>query len=522
MRPRHRAFALYSVLSGVLIGLALPPSLFRGLSFIAIAPFIALLWSNVGARRLMAHGTIAGTTAAMFYFSWIFETLPLTWLGVHTTPVLVGIFVFTVLSLGLFWGIFFGLFLVAVKKIVGAHTSLCPLAALLLWPVFEYIRTFAYSFHPYTIGEGTIVGDHTGFMLLGDTLAEIPAVRMFAPFLGDYGLSMIVLLPNIAFALFMVGSMKNLARRQALVGASFFAIFVMLWSVGALHLSRATHSPDRVPIRIAIVQTAFGVVDNTREGFAETASIRAERARRGVVLQSLFTQALARAPDMVVMPEGIGTVFEMSDTAPYPDLTEIRMRLGEERDILVLDTGLPPKKWNRNINPATLLDNTTGVIGTHEKRFLMPWGEYTPYVLEWVTRVFDLQWRDLLFRYRPGSKIDVFETRLGAIAVLICSELVSPKMGREVARRGADISIIASSEAILHSSERLQAQNLAIARIRAASFRKPLVYVSNGGRSFALDERGEILWQSASIGEVVAVVEVTPNNEKTIAAYLLP
>jgi apolipoprotein N-acyltransferase len=138
----------------------------------------------------------------------------------------------------------------------------------------------------------------------------------------------------------------------------------------------------------------------------------------------------------------------------------------------------------------------------------MPWGEYTPYLTAWALKIIGLNWDGYRHPYIPGSGDGIFKTPLGVIALRTCSELLSPQLNREATREGADIVIFSSSTAILHGSPILQAQVLAMAQLRAATLGKPVIYSANGGESFALNHRGDILWKNDAPGQGFAIVTI--------------
>ena len=523
---RRGALLLTAIAAGAIFALAFeakaPPWFIGG----ALVPFVLPLFLSAWTyRALFVWGLTAGTTACSIYLRWFFAILPLNWVGIETSPFIIGVVAATVLLAAAFLGLFFGLLFVMVRAIARRNVGRTVLALVVLWPVFEYVRTLAFSFHPYILGPGTIGGDHYGFLLLGYALADAPMLRAYAPFLGDYGLSMVVLLPAVACTVFLSIALRarleaNSTHRSITVGIMCLSAFSLLVLVGPR--LRTLPSVVKAPLSVAIVETAFPTADVPSATPNENAHAREEITRRRAVVAGLFARALETDPDIIVMPESTPTVFRVPDMTPYPDPDSIREAAGIDRYRVIIDTALPPKKWKSSSNPVTVLDTAAGVIGTYEKRFLMPWGEYTPYVTDFVSRLLGLDWRDRVYRYRPGSTTGVFSTRRARIAVLLCSELHSPSLAREAGRLGAEILMFSSSEAILRGAKQLQRQNLAMAQIRAAMLRKPLIYAANSGLSFALDMYGDVLWRSEGPREGVAVVSVVPNREKTTAAYLLP
>ena len=524
-------FVAAAIAAGFVFVAAFEPKLFAGVEWFALVPFLLPFWSSSWSpRRFFAWGWLAGTAAFVVYLWWFFDILPLDWLELATTPTIVGIVALTVFLAAGYFGLSFGLLCALARKLGGKslYRTVCLLVA--LWPLFEYVRTFGYSFHPYVWGASSIVGDHAGFMLLSYAGASHAFVRAVAPVLGEYGTGLMLLVPNLLFLVVLAVVYPAWSVRLAanLTGHMHFAdvrnAFLFLVSSAATLLllgvfaQGADEQSSQGSISIGVIQTNIATADFSIRNIEE----RKEYDRRRARIVSLVGRVLTENPDVIVMPEGAPSVFEASSGSPYPTLENIISVIGTTSRRVVLDAAFPPKSWDAHINPVTVLDNVSGPLGTYEKRFLMPWGEYTPTLTTWASGLVGFDWRNYRFEFHPGTGAGAFETVHGHIGILTCSELLSPQLAREIVRAGAEIIIFSSSDAILRGSARLQGQNLAMARIRAAALRKSMVYVSNGGRSFALDARGEILWQSSGIGEEVAVVEVTLNRKKTLAAYLLP
>jgi len=522
------ALCLYAVASGAIFAFAEPPQMTPILAWIGLAPYLGLLGIEGSSRERFWYGWLAGHTAFSLYLWWYFDILPLTWLGVETTTaLLVGVVAITLFLTAAYFGVWFGVFLVLVKKVSRGSPLMLLGTAFVLWPVFEYARTFIFSFHPYLFGPGSVFGDHAALVLFSYAAVTEPFIRGLAPFLGNYGVSAIVLLPNLALV-FTVRAfffrrantqMQSVKGNYAAAVVALFAFFLAVYGGNQLYRQG---QDDGEGVKVALVQTDFPTADilpDLEEG--ETAVLERnalwERSTR-----QLIERALAADPAIVVMPEGAPSLFDQPPIGAYPTFENITERLGVEKYHLVIDTAFPPRKWDTSANSTTLIDNRSGVIGTYTKRFVMPWGEYVPYLTAWASRLFGFNWKDVVYELRPGRENGVYETGIGKVSVMTCSEILSPMLARRSGRAGGNILIFSSSEAILRGSRKLQAQNLAMGQLTAAMLRTPIIYAANGGRSFVLDRRGDILWQSSGIGEEVAVVEVVPNSEKTIAAYLLP
>ena len=504
--------ALYAATSGVFFSLAFPPKLVYGLEFVALVPILCLVFVPISSKRCFLYAWVAFTTAFTLYLRWYFDILPISWLEADTTPLLVCVVGLTLL-LSAGWLAVWPAALLAMSRHFSKKNPSFLIPILMLgWPLFEYLRAVSHSFHPYILGPGTIFGEHWGFMLLGYTIADYPFLRHVASVFGEYGLSFIVLLPNVAFFLLVSYFLsiyskqkenftKNFLRHQKLSTAIVCIIlFLALSFAGRYFYQKDVQRRHDDLWNIALVQTdiASATIRNDRDR-----DIWQKNQRQ---VQQAAKAALTARPEILVLPEGAPGLFDIPQPHildsqlpdPYPSLAQIREEVGEEQYLLIIDNDLPPSWFDDTHNTTTLLDNQNGFVGTYHKRFLMPWGEYTPFLTDWVSRVFGFYWSAYRFSRIPGETANIFTTPIGTIGLLTCSELVSPKLVRETAKNGADIIIFSSSNAILHGSSQLQHQSLSMAKIHAAALGVPIVYAANSGESFIVDQRGDVLWRGTS------------------------
>lgn len=514
----------YAALTGYVLAAAFAPKFIPGIEFVALVPFFSLALAPIRNKQLFFLGWVAGTTAFTLYLWWFFDFLPLNWAGIETNIFVIGAAALTLFLAAGYFGLWFGVFLLSIKKYALKNAFRFSLATLLLWPTLEYARTALFSFHPYIQGSGWLWGPHAAFMLLGYTLAPYPVLRSLASILGTYGLSIAALIPNIVIFLVVAGYKKDMRAPDERGPILYHSLYNVLAGLVGLFLIflflgffLSHHPPQKsATIKVGLVQTAFKIHDLE----TDEAALKRRREEKGHALQNLALQALKGDPDIVVVPEGSVSIFTERDFEAYPSFEEIVTTLGKEPYRVMVDTGFPSRKWSPDKNNTTVFDNRTGVVGTYQKQFLMPWGEYVPYFTAWVSRLWGFSWNDVIWASTPGNKPGVFETRLGKIGLLTCSEILSPKLTNETAVSGATVLIFSSSGAALHDSRQVQEQDLAMAQIHAATTRKPLVYGANESSSFALDALGNIVWESDGIKNESVVVSLETNAEKTAGMYL--
>jgi apolipoprotein N-acyltransferase len=134
-----------------------------------------------------------------------------------------------------------------------------------------------------------------------------------------------------------------------------------------------------------------------------------------------------------------------------------------------------------------------------EKRLLMPLGEYQPYIVEVMARLWgSKEWvSDLLF-YRnlrlPPQLPHAFETQMGSIVSVSCSEVFAGITYRYIQKQNPDIIIHLQRLASFHGDTRAFYEGLRVSKFRAAELHKPIVGAVDGsGYSYIIDARGNVV-----------------------------
>lgn len=163
----------------------------------------------------------------------------------------------------------------------------------------------------------------------------------------------------------------------------------------------------------------------------------------------------------------------------------------------------------RRYNTAMAFDAQGRVVGTYDKRFLVPGGEYVPWedfsILGWKPV------NDLVVGYaeglqgrasyvEPGQNLTVFElktdTETYSYTTSICYEYTFPAcyidLSRAVGEKPADFHVNISNEGWFKQSAELD-QAVLFCRLRCIETRTPMLRATNTGITCAIDARGRIL-----------------------------
>jgi apolipoprotein N-acyltransferase len=135
----------------------------------------------------------------------------------------------------------------------------------------------------------------------------------------------------------------------------------------------------------------------------------------------------------------------------------------------------------------------------YHKRKLVPFGEFTPYGMGVPLQKLLEQWQvDYNAPFASGTHANLLHVGKVAVGSLVCFELVdaNPLTGGFAGgykRHGAKLLLNASNLGWFHQNWLMEAQFLAIGRLRAAENRLPLVIASNTGISAIISPDGQII-----------------------------
>ena len=224
-------------------------------------------------------------------------------------------------------------------------------------------------------------------------------------------------------------------------------------------------------------------------------------------------------PDIIVLPEASNFFKNISTFLNTAEAKDFFSKLSKE-PILIIDNSRIVDDKGTVKSRTTYLDSKEGIIGWYDKRLLMPAGEYLPDSIKWVIRVLAPEKINLFDQYRYFNKgegvarpIEFQGLNIGAMA---CSELLSPPLNRSLVQNGSDIIIIQASTGLFNGNNSIINQNLAIARMRAAENRKPLILAANYGLSYVISSDGNVQKITPNHLPQILTDNVVLNSKKTL------
>jgi apolipoprotein N-acyltransferase len=437
--------------SAFLLILAQPPFSFLPLSFLALVPLGLAIASLPDHPRASSHAMVVG-----FFFGAVFWALALVWV-----PVVVGqhfLWAFPgygllLLLLGGLSGLF-GLF---------AHTlmrkgALPPALALpLAWVGVEWLK----GHFPFGLA--------FPWLGMGVTLSEWPQLLGLAEVLGEAGVAFwLVGVNGLVVSILLAGKPKRKLAPLVLLA-------VMVFVPSALGILRARTLPLEDGPRVVVVGTQ---VPSRLLGDPASSA----RASLEQVQEALLGWEAGTA-DLLVVPEGV-VPFPLSGTEAARSMEGLETLVAGLRVPVVfgalgrVGSAGEGKGTGGLSNSAYLLSPHGGEVQRYDKTRLVPGME--------------------LGRYSRESTLDHFTSGEWVFGPLLCYESLYTGLARGRRKAGADVLVNLSSDVWFGRDDStlgplFLSQHPAHLVLRAVENRMPVARAANGGHSFIMDAKGELI-----------------------------
>jgi apolipoprotein N-acyltransferase len=455
---RGRALLALTGLSGLAVWLAFPPAGIGVLAWVGLVPLFLVL-SQVSPLRGLLHGLLFGAIVMGAINAFVARLGVLPWAALT-------------LVLALYYGVFG---LVASLICRRAQPTVRVPAVAGAWALLEVIRGSAGPL-AFTFGD-----------LAYSQHAQLPIAQL-ATLAGHYGVSFLVALLNAGLATVLLAMFprtwwrpgspalfNRMAGRMAL--ACYGTVFlVFIW--GSLTM-RVGQGLERQRSQTGPTLTVAAVQGSVPGGDEVTnAQVRA---------CARTYDSLSRLPepaDLIVWPE---TAIPTSLNTDPPNRKVVAGVARRERAHLLV--GGVEEEGPRIYNAAFLVRPDGAFVGTYRKQDLVMFGEYVPFRHQLkLLRRYPIR----LLDFTPGTERKLFPVKDWQIAPLICYEGIFPGPTRQVARLGADIIAIITSDVWAADSAEPW-HNSITAPFRAIESRRYVVRAATNGLTAILDPYGEAL-----------------------------
>ena len=474
----HHSFPyLCAFASGIITAIAFVHLLF----FLALVCLVPLLYSigNASSSRNIKLGFVYGAGICVCGFQWMAEA-SLKFSG----NALYGIIAMIVCTIGV--SVFYAaiLWLYSKSRIkkdsrFNLHCNAVLFSS--LWVLIESARYYLMPGLPFMT-----------FNIGWCSLDNIYAIQHVS-YAGFCILSFFVVLIN--FLVFNAISTKNY---KAIIAP--LCICVAFLGSGYLLLKtfipHATHKSITVALADYNIPAAVNWDRQTGDSFAH-------------IYAHLNNDAIAAKADLVVWPESaIPWTYNPND-----DLAKLLFTTAAKANVYTLaGLNIPVAGDSTTINNSALLFAPSGDVKVCYKCTLLTFLE-TP--LSWLPgSIIPFAGREV--DILPGREKSALPSPFGNIGVLICNEAMIPAYS--YAKKDINFFVTMSNDSWV-SETYLSKQHLFANRLRAVETRKDICIVSNCGYTGMITAAGEMIHTKMEKDPFVNVVQVTPNDNKTLATY---
>ena len=446
---------LFSLFSGLLLGLCFPNFSILPLLPVALIPLIAAL-DGARPRQAAFLGYAFGLVFWTTTIPWIAYTVyrfggvawPVAGLALAAAAAICAV-PFGVMGLLYAW--------VAPRSAAGIVATFGA-----AWVVQEFFRTYLYVFGGFP------------WALLANPLADVPQIMGTAALGGVFLTSLLLACLNAALFIALTRSDRNV-RLTWLVGASLAAV------VAAASGPRRP-KPAKEALVVGVVQPNVRQDLRWEPGTAERLLVELEEQTR--------TLCRSSRPVLVLWPES-ASPYAWSFVASYRERV---MALCRELDVAILLSTVwsdAPEDPDAPFYNAAVLVTKAGVLGPpYFKQRLVPFGEYVP--LGGLLRMIRPISRAVPSAFTPGRGSTLLALGSWKLGGAVCYEVVFPWIARGETRAGADVLFTLTNDA-WYGRAGAQRQHFQSAVVRAIETGRPLVRAAITGIRGAVDATGRVL-----------------------------
>lgn len=466
LNRNHVGFDFLALVCGAFLPFAFAPLNLYILA-VLIPATLFWIWQGSTPRQAFRRGYWFGLGMFGVGVSWVY--IAISDFGFTSAPVAFVLTSLFVAFLALFPALQGWLSVRLVKRV---QRKLNWLVFPLLWLLFEWIRGWFLTGFPWL---------HLGYSQIDSPLSG------YAPIIGVYGLSLLVLL--IAMALYLA-SQKH--YKPALIqGVSLLLILIGGWLLSGYSWTQ----PNGKPITVAVVQ---GNLPQLTKWDPDK------------ILHRMHTYQKLSEPywgkkQLIVWPENALTILWQD--APENYRKELEQRAQTSGTDLIL--GLPYGEDDIYYSSMLVLGKTPGV---YHKRHLVPFGEYVPLgaVLRKIGGFFNLP----MSGFSRGTKHQGYLQAAGQfLAPSICYE---DAFGEELIDFLPQATLLVNgSNNAWYGRSWAPHQHLQISRMRALETGRQMIRSTTTGISALIDQFGKLIATSTQFDQTVLQGEVMPYTGAT-------
>ncbi len=333
--------------------------------------------------------------------------------------------------------------------------------------------------------------------------AEGPLLPL-AYFGGAPAVSFVVAAIGAALATCML-CLRSHRRGAALAG------LVGVAAASAAAVAMAGHPAGGQSITVALVQ---GNVPRLGLDFnAQRRRVLDNHVARTQQLAADITAGRTPRPDVVIWPENSSDIDPMRNADAAARIDAAARAVG----VPIVVGAVLQNADGTNRNTSIVWDPGTGPGAAHDKRRLVPFGEYLP--LRPLMRALVPDAAAQVGNFVPGTGNGTLVVNGAPIAVATCYEVAFDHLVAESVRAGAQLITVPTNNATFGRTA-MTYQQLAMSRLRAVEHNRAVVVAATSGVSAVISPDGSILGQTGLFTSAVLVASVPVSDDLTPAARL--
>lgn len=417
----HWYLSVYSqaIVAGVMLGVSLLYPVLWPLVIVGTVLTLRLIGHATTTRHAVLGGCVVGVVKMALALVWFWAAYPLTWLGLESGVLQIVVICLYWLPAALTLGSGTALFAYIYFKYIKEKDSLCVYLLLtsFVWMVSEVLGALFFSL--YTLGPGSTLTAAFSFGYTGYALAQYDVLFIPFAFLGVYGLSFLV-------GLLGAGVYKLYTNRIQ----NRFGIVLAVVVCGFIPLELPITASD---IQVALVETHFPV-----SGVSSGVSPADQKQS----LIDAVEAAVSVKTEYILLPEDSRfTTYFLSPNATLDYLQSIT-----DHPIVLVDSARYDSDGTTVLR-AYIYDTQAEEVYFFDKQYLVPQGEYVPYIYQSLLDFLQPTGRTLTSlhdtTYLPGINQTTLLLPPAIPAVLFCFESVSPLGVHTVLKNRTEVPFVA-------------------------------------------------------------------------------
>jgi len=451
---------LFPVLSALLLTFSGPGYDYTVLSFIALVPVMYSIKRHTEKWIILA--TIYALVYNMINFYWVTETVNY----------------FGDVNIIIRWVLLF---------LLSAYLSIFLITFFYIFKRFENIFVLSIAYVIIELIKGTLF---TGFpwMNLGLNSLGYKPLAMNAAFLGELGVSYIIIFINLSISRIFFGEKRYLLHLIIIFILSHIAYFYYKGDIG---------KGDR--LKFALVQPSYNYLKKW------------DPDQRMYVINTVMkytSDAVERKTDIVVLPESSFPLFIQDEVR----IIDYFLSNSFNRAFIIGNIRYERKDSAINIFNSNLFISN-GQIGYYDKIHLVPFGEYFP--LKFITAPIQRYFFGENGDFTPGKATKIFEYKNRKIGSVICYEDAFYKIMLNTVKAGSEIIVITTNDSWFGKS-RGRDQHFALSVMRSIEMGKGIIRSSQSGISACIGPFGNIIAKKGIDEKGILICDGILNDKVTI------